>query len=365
MAQSNNTPQFYGIIDQIRFIDKIITPLDALKIYYEQLGTLSPRVIAPLSLSMSDNKSEYQIDITNDLTGTPILGATNHILIDKNKNLMNTPINPIINRGFISTLVPILHFNFEQSESFATDEYGHTLQCYNNCSIDSTNKVFGNTSLHIYGGYAKTPFPELNLNMFTLRMKVLFENTGLSQTLLTSSQDFNFLKVNLTLQEGGARLTYYGDSGIGIWDLASGMNGLTDIQFNTWYDLEIVNTGSSFISFVNGNIDASVTTPLKLSTPYEIQLGASVNNDNFMQGYIDDFELVPYAKHSNAFTPSITPSVVDSVLWFNLNDYTMRYGYPNNWIVKPCIYIASVDVYGDGSIVNPHMMNPNTDIQNT
>jgi hypothetical protein len=82
-----------------------------------------------------------------------------------------------------------------------------------------------------------------------------------------------------------------------------------------------------------------------------------------MNGFIDDLEVLPYDKHIDVFTPSLIPSEVPSIYWFNLNDYIMRYGTPSNWVVKPCIHVATVDIYGNGSIINPVYINPNIDIK--
>lgn len=354
-----------GIIDQIRFFNKNLNINEILQVYYEQLGTFNPKISTPLQLTIANGYTDVGLTLNTSISGTAIYGATNNILIDIKGVLINHPIAPVVSRGFISEDAPLVHFDFDNGGStYTVDEYNHVMQCYDNCFIlDNNDTVFGsNKTLTLTGGYASFQFPKININMFTIRMKVKFNNTGLAQVLLTANEDTKFIKLVLD----NNKFIYFGNSTSPTeWDITgiNGYPGATSIQYGVWYDLEIVNTGSKFISFINGVVDVEMSTTLKISTPTEVRLGSSIVNDSFMNGFIDDIEVLPYANHITNFTPNAVPASIKSMFWFNLNDYTMRFGYPDFWEIRPCIQIASVDVYGDGSIVNPKYVNPNSNIK--
>jgi hypothetical protein len=133
------------------------------------------------------------------------------------------------------------------------------------------------------------------------------------------------------------RVTPTGKPDVGL--VSVGMTGSTTLQLRTWYHFAAVRSGTSAKLYINGVLDASVTSSDSLGNSSAVYIGTSqwgVGNE-YMDGYISNIRIIKgTALYTAAFTPSVVPLTVitgTSLLTCQANSF--KDSSTNNFAITP------------------------------
>jgi hypothetical protein len=223
-----------------------------------------------------------------------------------------------------------------------------------NAEISTTQYKSGSSSLRLKGtnGYVRfnQPIPSTKWTQHCwFRLDAISGN----QTILSNDLQFGTL-----IYHNGTRLIIHLTSATGSWTIANGVTGTkTSWTQNQWYHLALVFDGTCYRVFVDGTIDAVISSSATLYMTQYIQLGYYADFGYPMTGYIDNYEFLPYALWTADFVAPTTLTT-PSVHWLNTNDYKMYYGNPASWSEDQTVYIGQCESgrsTSDGNISSPNL----------
>jgi len=124
---------------------------------------------------------------------------------------------------------------------------------------------------------------------------------------------------SVLIQNESGVLKAYATSASTSWDILNGVS-LGNIVSGVWYHFALTRSGSTFSTFINGVLGATVTS----STAIENQGGTGrigASDINVMNGYISNFRLV---KGTALYTANFTPSTTSLTTVANTSLLTLR-----------------------------------------
>ncbi len=137
-----------------------------------------------------------------------------------------------------------------------------------------------------------SPFISLNAN-FTISCWMRSSDVTKYQQCLFNSINHTGFGVELNNEHVPGRLT----SGIGpadaFWDLLYSQGSYTNYQSNTWYFVTFVKSGTSYTTYLNGNIDCTVSVPnaVNYNQIVGIRFGSIGGGHENFKGTIDDISI--------------------------------------------------------------------------
>lgn len=254
--------------------------------------------------------------------------------------------------SYDQTKQALLHFDGSAGSTTMIDDFGNTWTAQSGAKLQTNSVKFGLSGL---GGTGTNN--ALNGTSDYIRSTVI---TGLPRTgwslrawvnpsaLPTAGNNATIVQVgtaaaagawlSITNSAGSIKFSYFLSSNGTTQDIASAVQGTTTPVIGTYYFVELTHdiVAGIYRLYVNGVQEASTTnanfvnqsaTAVSLAT-----IGARTDAaaNNFLNGYIDEFEFLPYCDHPNAVSYSV-PVGAKSVAaagyssdWFDLASFTMK-----------------------------------------
>jgi hypothetical protein len=217
--------------------------------------------------------------------------------------------------------------HFLEFSGFTTqtlDDYGKFVNL-TNAIVSSTRSKFGGTSLLFNGttalaevvGLTEMPRDSWTFD-FWVNWNGALPTAGVNDTLagLYNTTDFG-VQIKLNNTAGTMKLSFSASSNGTSFNIAAASLGSnTTWALNTWYHIEVTYdalAGKYFV-YKDGVQDISVTSASRICSVTLARFGRfSAGTPEFFDGYMDEYRLSPYCRHSNGttFTPPTAASAVE------------------------------------------------------
>jgi hypothetical protein len=163
---------------------------------------------------------------------------------------------------------------------------------------------------------------------FTMRARVYFITMTNSDTIfayrLPSSSGYGVL-----VRVSSNKLQTYISSNGTSWDIANASAGFSTMAGGNWYDIELSFDGQSYKLYLNGmlqNVWASTKPPraalMTSTTRPGVTVGCAATSatayTNVLNGYIAEFQLIPYVKHGGGTTLGSQVFTVDNTVYASI-----------------------------------------------
>lgn len=270
---------------------------------------------------------------------------TSFLSVDRNAGsgaltFTNTMAPPQYGVAYDRTRQSVLQFGGAVNSTVFLDDFGSTWTAQGGAKVQATQVKFGTGALggagaaNALNGVAdfvkSTNFTSLGGGGWALRgwinPSALPAATGFA-TLAAAINGAGTFGVNLGIfnNAGTIKFTYYLSSTGAAHDIASAVQGTTTPIVGTWYFVELTYDAAAGIYrlYVNGAQESTTASALKVCGITALYLGANGGNaTNFLNGYIDKFELLPYCQHP-AGTAYVAPVAAPSIT---------AAGYASDWL---------------------------------
>ena len=184
----------------------------------------------------------------------------------------------------------------------------------------STSVVkYGTGSIYVPAGAANTNFVKIRSAIYD-NLSVFFEgsdftiefwyNAGtlVANTSVLAKANTSNIFGTFLFSQTGTGLTFSSSSNGASWDLVNGASILTSMSANTWYYVAVTKQGSTWRTFADGVLIASVSNPnapIFPNTPITINYHASATQG---ETYIDSLRITSgIARYTATFTPPTAP----------------------------------------------------------
>lgn len=216
----------------------------------------------------------------------------------------------------------ICHWDGSDEATTATDGTGKTITFVGTAQLDTAQKVFGTASLFLDGNSDYVTLADSNdwnwgTGDWTVKLRWRPSAQQAGAVFSINSDDSHFIDL---ITDGVNRLTHRVRNG---GDNIVELNGGTQLQINTWYDIEISRYGNTVNCFVNGALEftgdvTGVTYP-DLAATFAI---GYASYSGYIGGWIDETMIskgiarhtTPFTIASAAFSASSTP-LTSSRFW--------------------------------------------------
>ncbi|MDR6394621.1 LamG-like jellyroll fold domain-containing protein [Herbaspirillum seropedicae] len=218
----------------------------------------------------------------------------------------------------------LLHFNGAAGATTFLDDFGNVWSAQGGARLQSNQVKFGATALGGSGAgnalngtseyVSSTGFTSLGSGAWAWRGHFWINSLGTTQGLMSmvNATGFGF---GLAVTTGGKlrlRLSSTGTS----FDIANKTSTGTSVAVNAFNYIEVTFdpvSGNYFVN-LNGNQDTSLTTAssARLCGGTVAGVGADLTGPDYLAGYVDEFEFVPYCDHPGGVTyavPTAAPSI--------------------------------------------------------
>ncbi|HEY6021641.1 MAG TPA: LamG-like jellyroll fold domain-containing protein, partial [Candidatus Paceibacterota bacterium] len=233
----------------------------------------------------------------------------------------------------------LLHFDGTAGATTMLDDYGNTWTAMGGAKLQTNQIKFGSAALggggalNVFNGttdYIKTTdIVTMGNGSWTARAWAYPTTVAATQLIFNFAQGGGF-GVGLGIDATAKTKLYLSSTG-SSYNIANGTLGTATISANAWALFEITYdavAGKYFVN-VNGVADQTITSASKICAITQVNIGAQTNSTTFFNGYIDEFEFLPYCDHPNGttYTPPVAASSVATAGYssdfFSIPDMTM------------------------------------------
>ncbi|QDD62640.1 hypothetical protein EJD96_00025 (plasmid) [Herbaspirillum seropedicae] len=235
----------------------------------------------------------------------------------------------------------LLHFDGTAGSTSFIDDFGNTWTAQGGAKLQSNQSKFGGTALGGAGtnnalngstDFARTTsISNLGADSWTMRGWFYFTSFGSQSRALLGATNANGYGVHLFALTTG-KLNWQLSSTGNSLDIASS-SGSTTMALNAWNFVEIGYdkvAGQYFVN-LNGARELTQASAARICAITEIRVGGANNAGSSLgfDGYIDEFEFLPYCDHPGGTTysvPGSAPSITAAGYasdFFNIPNMTM------------------------------------------
>lgn len=258
--------------------------------------------------SLTASNTSYLYIDRNTSTGALSAGSTLH--------------PPQYDYSYDRTKCALLNFEAADASTSMIDAYGNTWTASGNAQIDTAQFKFGTSSLLLDGTGDYVSSSSITSvskeDGFTMHCWVRWNSlpgAGARQQVFTATNAGGYgAGVNLYNNAGTTRLEVYLSSNGTSYNIATGTTGSkTSWSTGTWYHVALTYDGATYRVYVDGVSDIAVASTSKACAVTSLIVGATVTPSNYMNGWIDAFELLPYPLFTTAtsFTPPAAARTVE------------------------------------------------------
>jgi hypothetical protein len=317
-------------------------------------ATTTPFYVAFAHGFSANGYVDYVHGFTSDTTiDTLTPFATNYLYANKASSvytLSKTPYKPLYKYVYTNGKEQgaiLANFDSTNDATTFTDTYNNVWTGRTTTGVISTAQYkFGTASAYVpYNSAAtygwSTTLPNNFTNTpWTIEFWYRPTQTGGNNNVvidgLTSASNYSFRIIRNTSNYLSLFLSSNGTT----WNIASDSAGSIALAKDTWYHVAFQWDGATYKLFVDGVLDASVTSSTALSTANStlyLGSGYSLVSDG---GYFDDFRMTPYARHNASLTPPTSIYLPDTMYYFSINDMKMYSGCYGNWTNVDTVFIG-------------------------
>ncbi len=311
---------------------------------------LSPQIVGtgvPIMLTFADGFDDqgavdYVAKVNYDSSVGPI-PANNRSFIygELGIGFGYSLVPPQYGTQFDSRKHALLHFEGANGSTTFTDEFGNTWEAFGDAQISTSDSKFGSSCLSLdgTGDYIRCTNIEMKGKRWTLETFIKFNDTTIAT--IFSAKTGNTLLLNYDTSK--LRL-WMGDGN--SWSIASALFGTTVLNTGQWYHLAIEYDGTTYRVYVDGVVDISVTSAIKIANTRELYVGASSTGASPINAKFDELRLsVDTARYAGAFTVP-TSAFSPDTYWFNLTNWKMHYGSPSSWQIRQVLFLGEAETNG-------------------
>ncbi|WP_050466358.1 LamG-like jellyroll fold domain-containing protein [Herbaspirillum chlorophenolicum] len=206
----------------------------------------------------------------------------------------------------------LLQFGGSAGSNVFLDDFGNTWVIGGAAKIQSNQVKFGSGALG--GSGASNSLNGTNESIYTSNIKTLGNGgwtlrcwfyaltNATNQTVINAGVASNYYGIAARLGTAGKML--YNLSSTGSTDDISGgstATGALTVSTNTWNYLEITYdpVAGKYFCYINGALDYSVASGLKICPIDRVSLAVLSGIGQYLSGYIDKFEFLPYCANPN------------------------------------------------------------------
>jgi hypothetical protein len=221
-----------------------------------------------------------------------------------------------------------------------------------NASINTAAYKFGSSSVRLAGtnGYVQVAAPNMASGNWTIEFWFRLDATGTNQCLLDDTVTNN--KILLAVGST-SKIWYYLGQG-SSWNISAGTGsgvGSTTISANNWYHFALVFDGTNYKGYVNGSLDAAISSTSSIAQPSGLKSGIRFNNTDYpLTGYIDDFRFSPFARYLSGFSAPMAAFTAEDLHYFRIPEMRMYKGRPGAWTAARRLFLGEADTGADGTI---------------
>lgn len=237
----------------------------------------------------------------------------------------------------------LLHFDGTAGATTMLDDYGNTWTAQGGAKLQTNQVKFGTAGLGGSGtnnamngttDYIKST-DITSLGSGSWAMRGWLYNTAWSATanVLCNLGNASSYGAAVGLNPTGKSIVALSSTG-SSWNLANYTVGTSAIALNTYAYVELTYdaVAGKYFVYVNGVLDQTITSTSKVcagSSGLWIGNNTALTAGYAMQGYIDEFEFLPYCDHPNGttYTPPVAASLVATAGYssdfFSIPDMTM------------------------------------------
>ena len=238
----------------------------------------------------------------------------------------------------------LLQFGGSSGSTTILDDFGNTWTARGSAKVQNTQYKFGSGALGGGGTsnalngttdyVSSTNFTNLGNGSWSVRCWFYCTNvaTTSTQMILQACASVS-AGYGLVVGVQNSKMFYQASTGTSSFDILNAVVGTATLASNSWNYTEVTydSVAGKYFAYLNGVLDTSLTSSLKVAPTAVWSLGASAVSTpiNFFAGYIDKFEFLPYCQHPNGTTyavPTAAPSITATGYtsdWFSISNYTM------------------------------------------
>jgi hypothetical protein len=160
-----------------------------------------------------------------------------------------------------------------------------------------------------------TAFTSLGKASWTLRCRFNLQeyNTTAGYSTVFTAENADYLGVVLNVASSGATILYLSSTGT-TWDITDQTSGTIDINLDTWYTVELTfdSLAGEYRLYINGAQSQTISSTAIVCPVTSLNLGAHSELTYYWDGYIQDFEFLPYCQHPAGTTyavPTTAPNI--------------------------------------------------------
>lgn len=256
------------------------------------------------------------------------LAASNvsYLAIDRNTSTgavtpVATLVPPQYGYAYDRTRQMLLHF--EGSGATVLDDYGNGWTAFGSATQSSAQAKFGTKSLLLASAtsdYINTANGfNHNGDNWTMEGWFMFNSFPASNNPMVLGGFMNAAGYGalLALQAASGTTPPYAmkvdlSSNGTSWDIAN-LPGGSKTTWNTgqWYHVALVFDGATYKVYIDGVLDQTITSSVKICNTTFTRIGAQQGPALFFNGYVDEFRISPCARYTAAFTPPAAAFTLD------------------------------------------------------
>lgn len=193
---------------------------------------------------------------------------------------------------------------------------------FNGSSTYMRSTAFNSISQFGNGGWSlRTWVRPTNLPGTNINVGIMHAYNGVYGAYLAISNTSGTVKFGMGLSSTGTS-----------WDIANLATGSVTPVVNTWYFVEITYDpiAGKYYQYVNGVLDATVTSSARISAIAGIQLGTQNTTAYYFSGNMQGFEFLPYCQHPAGTTYAVPATLANITAagyasdWFDAVNMVMK-----------------------------------------
>ncbi len=219
----------------------------------------------------------------------------------------------------------LLHFNGSAGSTTILDDFGNVWSAQGGAKLQTNQTKFGSAALGGSGTSnalnGSTDYVVCNsitsLGSGSWSMRGYAYHTGLPGVGVFGAYNASGFGANLSITSAGKTSLSLSSNGTSN-DIASNTLGTATVTTGSMieYELTFDAVGGKYLLYVNGALDQTITSSLRICAITQMRVGAAVSSGStgFMLGYIDEFEFLPYCDHPNGTAyavPTSAPNIAN------------------------------------------------------